>query len=54
MRNAVCLEHRDLSQETMMPTKVAARSRARTVFALSKAGVVGLNSSRGMGDCVYL
>jgi hypothetical protein len=35
-----------------MPITVAARSKARTVLAHSNAGIVGLNLTRGMDDCV--
>jgi hypothetical protein len=33
---------------------VAARSKAKTVFARSSAGIVGLNPIQGMGVCVRL
>jgi hypothetical protein len=35
-----------------MPITVAARSRARTVFARSKAGFEGSNPTQGMVFCV--
>jgi hypothetical protein len=37
-----------------MPITAAARSKARTVFARSNAGVVGSNIIRGMDVCVHL
>jgi hypothetical protein len=33
------------------PITTAARSKARTVFALSNAGIVGSNPTQGMGVC---
>jgi hypothetical protein len=36
-----------------VPITVAARSKARTVFARSNAGIVGSNPTRGMHVCVY-
>jgi hypothetical protein len=36
------------------PITVAARSNAWTVFARSKAGIAGSNSTRGMDVCVLL
>jgi hypothetical protein len=35
-----------------MPITVAARSKARTVFALSNAGIVGSNPTHGMDVCI--
>jgi hypothetical protein len=35
-----------------MPIRVAARSKAWTLFARSDAGIVGLNPTRGMDVCV--
>jgi hypothetical protein len=32
---------------------VAARSKARNVFARSNAGIVGSNPTQGMNVCVY-
>jgi hypothetical protein len=39
---------------TTQPITVAAQSRAWTVFALSNAGFVGSNPTRGMDVCMYL
>jgi hypothetical protein len=39
---------------TFMPITVAARSKARNVFARSNAGIVGANPTRGMDVCVRL
>jgi hypothetical protein len=36
------------------PITVTARSKARTVFAPSYAGIVGSNPTRGMDVCVHL
>jgi hypothetical protein len=36
-----------------MSTTVAARSKAWTVFARSKSGIVGSNPTRGMDVCVF-
>jgi hypothetical protein len=38
----------------MEPIKVAARSKAWTVFARSNVGIVGLNPTQGMDVCVRL
>jgi hypothetical protein len=37
-----------------MPITVAAQSKAWTVFARSKAGIVDSNSTQGMDVCVHL
>jgi hypothetical protein len=38
----------------MAPFTVAPRSKARTVFARSNAGILGSNPTRGMDACVRL
>jgi hypothetical protein len=37
----------------MLPITVAARSKTLTLFALSKAVIVGSNLIQGMDDCAY-
>jgi hypothetical protein len=36
-----------------MPDTVAARSKARTVFVRSDAGIMGSNPTQGIDVCVY-
>jgi hypothetical protein len=38
----------------LLPITVATRSKAWTVFARSKAGIVGSNLTRGMDVCLCL
>jgi hypothetical protein len=37
-----------------VPITVAARSKARTVFARSNTGIVGSNPTQGMDACLHL
>jgi hypothetical protein len=37
-----------------MPVTVAARSKALTVFARLKAGIVGSNPTHGMDACAFI
>jgi hypothetical protein len=43
-----------ISNGVLRPIRVAARSKARTVFATLNAGIVGSNSTQGIHVCVHL
>jgi hypothetical protein len=38
--------------DTTLPITMAARSKARTAFARSNAGIVGSNPTQGMDVCI--